>query len=82
MHHCLMQGGICFVLLWFSSLNRCFFFSAEKLIDHWNNQTESGKKSLSLSLIEAEGIEISFGIAPRIPYIDAVKQHIQIMLNQ
>lgn len=75
--HCLTQQGICFVLLWFSSLNRCFFFSGEKLVEYWTNQATTGKKSLPLSLVENEGIEIPFGIAPRIPYIDAVEQHIQ-----
>ena len=32
---------------------------------------------LPLALIEKEGIELSFGIAPRIPYLDAVEQYIQ-----
>ena len=69
--------GICFVLLWFSSLKRCFFFSGENLITHWKNQAVTGKKSMPLALIEKEGIELSFGIAPRIPYLDAVEQYIQ-----
>jgi recombination protein U len=75
--HCLEQQGICFVLLWFSSLNRCFFFSGEKLITYWSEQESTGKKSLPMAVIEKEGIEISLGIAPRIPYINAIEQHIQ-----
>lgn len=31
MQQCLKQRAICFVLLWFSSLNRCFFF----LLKNW-----------------------------------------------
>ena len=34
-------------------------------------------KTMPLALIEKEGIELSFGIAPRIPYLDAVEQYIQ-----
>ncbi|MTD39080.1 Holliday junction resolvase RecU [Erwinia sp. CPCC 100877] len=75
--HCLEQQGICFVLLWFSSLNRCFFFSGEKLVTYWSEQESTGKKSLPIAVIEKEGIELSLGIAPRIPYIDAIEQHIQ-----
>ncbi|MGK0551484.1 Holliday junction resolvase RecU [Enterococcus faecalis] len=81
-HHCLKQGGICFVLLWFSSLNRCFFFSGEKLVAQWNQQKKNGKKSLPLTLIEKEGIELPFEIAPRIPYVNAIDQHLQNMLHQ
>ena len=77
MEQCIAQQGICFVLLWFSSLKRCFFFSGENLITHWKNQAVTGKKSMPLALIEKEGIELSFGIAPRIPYLDAVEQYIQ-----
>lgn len=76
---CLAQQGICFVLLWFSSLNRCFFFSGESLIHYWTEQERTGKKSLPLSLIEQEGIEIRLGIAPRIPYLAAVQQHIEAL---
>lgn len=74
---CLAQKGICFVLLWFSSLNRCFFLSGEKLVTYWSEQKSTGKKSLSLSTIESNGIEIPIGIAPRVPYLGAVDQHIQ-----
>ena len=78
MKQCIEQQGICFVLLWFSTLNRCFFLSAERLILHWSlQQEESGKKSLPLSLLEEEGIEIHLGLAPRVPYLEAVEQYIE-----
>lgn len=77
--HCLAQKGICFILLWFSSLNRCFFFNGEDLVNYWLEQNKTGKKSLSLALIEEVGIEITVGIAPRIPYLEAVEQY---LLNQ
>lgn len=76
MQSCSKQNGICFVLLWFSSLNRCFFYDAKQLIDSWNLQEKNGKKSLTLSIIEMNGIEIFFGINPRIPYLSAVDQYL------
>ncbi|MHC5215061.1 Holliday junction resolvase RecU [Enterococcus sp. LJL128] len=76
MAQCLEQQGICFVLLWFSSLNRCFFLSAETLIHYWTEQ-QTGKKSLPLKVLETEGIEIKLGLAPRVPYLDAVARYLE-----
>ena len=59
------------------STTRDLFCAIENLITHWKNQAVTGKKSMPLALIEKEGIELSFGIAPRIPYLDAVEQYIQ-----
>ena len=80
--HCIKQGGICFILIWFSSLNRCFFLDGQLLIDYWLNQTVSGKKSVPLSTIEKDGIEIPIGIAPRIPFLEAVEKQIEILVNK
>ncbi len=70
MKNCLEQDGICFVLLWFSTIERCFFLDSQSLIRHWEEM--AGKKSLPLAIIEQEGIEIIPEIAPRIPYLKAV----------
>ncbi|MFV0560548.1 MAG: Holliday junction resolvase RecU [Enterococcus sp.] len=78
MEACLKQQGVCFVLLWFSSLKRCFFLDSTHLIHYWNKQKNNGKKSLPLSLIEELGIEIHTGYAPRIPYLDALDQHLSL----
>lgn len=76
MENCLAQNGLCFVLLWFSSLQRCFFLDSKHLVDYWYQQKTTGKKSLPLSLIEELGIEITPAIAPRIPYLDAVVKYL------
>lgn len=81
MEHCLKQQGICFVLLWFSSLRRCFFLSSSLLIEYWYQQESTGKKSMPLSLIEKSGIEITPGIAPRIPYLTAIDQFLSSKEN-
>lgn len=77
MRQCLIQQGICFILLWFSSLNRCFLVDSQHIIEAWDKQT-TNKKSLPLTKIEKIGIEITVGIAPRIPYIQAVDQLIEL----
>lgn len=79
MEACIKQQGICFVLLWFSSLKRCFYLDSAHLIDYWHAQKEDGRKSLPLSLIEKLGIEIQPGISPRIPYLKAVDQYLSTL---
>ena len=77
MKKCLSHRGICFVLLWFSSLNRCFFIDSHYIVHYWEQQATK-KKSLSLATIEEIGIEIIPGVAPRIPYLQAVDQFIEL----
>lgn len=76
MKNCLNQGGICFVLLWFSSLERCFFLDSQHIIKQWETKAVD-RKSLSLATIETLGIEIKLAIAPRVPYLIAVDEHLQ-----
>ena len=76
MRACLSQGGITFVLLWFSSLQRCFFLDAKVLLEFWSQQT-NGTKSIPLKAIEKHGIEIPIEYSPRIPYIRAVDQYLE-----
>ena len=41
MENCLTQQGVCFVLLWFSSLQRCFF--DEQQLDHRVASTKNNR---------------------------------------
>lgn len=77
MRQCIEHKGICFILLWFSSLNRCFLIDSPFIIEAWEKQATE-KKSLTLNQIEEIGIEITVGIAPRIPFIEAVNQLIEL----
>ena len=43
MEDCLEQAGLCFVLLWFSSLQRCFFLDSKCLVSQWHLQKKRGK---------------------------------------
>lgn len=76
MEKCIKQNGICFVLLWFSTLKRCFFLDSKLLIGYWRDK-KAQKKSLPLADIEKDAIEIQPKIAPRIPYLEAVDKHLQ-----
>ncbi len=73
--NCLAQKGICFVLLYFSTLNRCFYLAAEDLIVFWDQQV-SGKKSIPLQTIETLATELPEKIAPRIPYLSVIEKMI------
>ncbi|MEQ7216262.1 Holliday junction resolvase RecU [Enterococcus asini] len=77
MNACRNQGGITFVLLWFSQLQRCFFMDSKTLDRHWQAQA-TAKKSIPLQVIETESTEIFLGIAPRIPYLDALDHYIAL----
>lgn len=74
MKACLAQGGICFVLLWFSSLERCFFLDSPRLLEKWETRE---RQSLPLTFLEAYGIELQLGFAPQLPYLLAVDQYLQ-----
>lgn len=75
--NCRKQGGICFAILYFSSLKRIFVLDIKQLCYYWNSQfDEKGAKSIPLAEIEKKSLEIHYGFAPRIPYLDAVDQMI------
>ena len=75
MKQCVKQNGIIFVLIWFSTLQRCFYLSANYVIDYWENK-ESNRKSIPLSLIEDVGHEIQLGVAPIVPYLSIIDHYI------
>ena len=75
MRSCMEQSGICFVLLYFSSLHRCFFLDAKTLITKWDLQ-KTERKSIPIDEIIEVGIEIKMKIAPRVDYLEAVNQYL------
>lgn len=73
MHSCQKQGGICFALLWFSTLNRCFLLPFSVLETYWQAQ-DSSRKSIPLSVIETDGYECQVGLYPTVDYLAALIQ--------
>jgi len=78
MRQCVDQGGIVFVILYFSRLKKYYYFSAEDLFICWDDQfKESKKKSIPLSKIEEQGFEIQAQFSPRIPFLPVIDKIIQ-----
>lgn len=75
MKQCLNQQGIVFVLIWFSTLQRCFFLPAKHVIEYWESK-ENKRKSIPLKVIEKVGYELELGIAPIIPYLTVIDHYI------
>lgn len=76
MRQCLANQGVVFVLVWFSALKRCFLLEASVLIHHWDRQL-THRKSLPLDFFEKEASELAIGIAPIVPYIDALSPYLK-----
>lgn len=72
---CLNNQGIVFVLIWFATLKRCFLLPGNELLQLWDSKS-TGRKSIPLSIFEKEGTELTIGIAPIVPYIDALKPYL------
>lgn len=80
MKECVEHGGICFVIIRFSTLNRVFLLEYTKLALLWEKQFEAdGKKSIPLKTIEKLAYELDYTIAPRLPYLTVVDQIIDRM---
>ncbi|WP_303972604.1 Holliday junction resolvase RecU [Streptococcus merionis] len=68
------QGGICFVLLHFSSLKETYLLPAKPLISFY--QIDQGSKSMPLSYIREQGFEIPLQSFPSVPYLDVVDRYL------
>ena len=65
------NGGIGFVIVSFSKINKNFLLTAEKLIEYINNNT---KKSIPLSYFEEYGYLIKIGYNPRLDYLKIIDE--------
>ncbi|HFI0695782.1 TPA: Holliday junction resolvase RecU [Streptococcus suis] len=66
------QGGVCFVLLHFSTLKETYLLPAVHLIDFY--QIDGGSKSMPLTYIRQFGFEIQMGRFPSVPYLEVVEK--------
>jgi recombination protein U len=72
MKNVLNHGGICFVILRFSSTEEVFFLQAEHLLKFWERMSNGGRKSITKDEIENLGHYIPIGFHPRIDYIKII----------
>lgn len=72
MKACKEHGGIVFVIIYFSTLKKCFLLEVNHLLNAWNNQLDGGRKSMTYLYIEKHGHEIPISYGPSIPFIDII----------
>lgn len=72
MSQVLQQGGICFVLIHFSTLKETYLLPASALISYY--QSHLGNQSMPLDYIKKNGYPVTEGIFPQIPYLDIIDQ--------
>ena len=63
--------GIAFFLIRFETVGRVFLLDAQYVIDF---HSKFKRKSIPLNLIKEVGVEIEYGLNPRLNYIKAVKE--------
>ncbi|HFU3799096.1 TPA: Holliday junction resolvase RecU [Streptococcus suis] len=66
------HGGICFVLLHFSTLKETYLLPAVHLISFY--QIDHGSKSMPLDYIKENGFTIQMGAFPSLPYLEIVEK--------
>ncbi|PWU68673.1 Holliday junction resolvase RecU [Gracilibacillus dipsosauri] len=69
------HGAICFILIRFSLYQKTYFYPAERLFDHWENQFNGGRKSISIKTIEKEGYIIPIQYQARVDYLKIIEQY-------
>ncbi|EIJ78643.1 Holliday junction-specific endonuclease [Bacillus methanolicus PB1] len=72
MKNVLKHGGICFVILRFSSTDEVYFLKAEHLLEFWERMANGGRKSITKDEIEKFGHYVPIGFRPRIDYIKII----------
>ncbi|TAA09463.1 Holliday junction resolvase RecU [Streptococcus parasuis] len=66
------QGGICFVLLHFSTLKETYLLPAIHLIHYYNS--DQGKKSMPLTYIRKFGYVVEMNSFPSLPYLTVIEK--------
>lgn len=66
------HGGICFLIIRFSTRDETYFFPAVKLFSYWDSQFNGGRKSIPYAEIKASGIEIPLHYQMRVDYLSII----------
>lgn len=72
MQEVVLQGGICFVILRFSTQEQVYFLQAKHLLSFWERMQNGGRKSITKEEIDQDGVRIPLGFQPRIDYIKII----------
>lgn len=74
------QGGIAFLIIRFSMLDRYFVLPFEKFIEKWTRMINGGRKSITLLEIEELSVELQPGYHPRLDYLRALPDIIEQLI--
>ena len=66
------QGGICFMIIRFSTFNETFLIEAEKLLPYWFDQLKGGKKSIPYEKLKEESNFIPLKYQARVDYLSVI----------
>jgi len=73
MEDCIYQGGVVFVIFYFSSLNEYYLLESQYLISYIR-ENKDGKKSIPLTYIRENGKQIPLTVQSILDYIPIVDQ--------
>ena len=68
------HGGLAFLIIRFSSLDRYFVLPFEILETYWERMASGGRKSMTLAEVEEASVEVKPGAFPRIDYLSVLHQ--------
>jgi recombination protein U len=68
------HGGICFLIIRFSSINETYLLPAEHFIEFWKNQFNGGRKSVPLTFIRENGYPIPFSFQAKVDYLKVIDE--------
>ncbi len=68
------QGGIAFLIVKFTSTGRYFVVPFGQVDRAWKRMESGGRKSIPLSELEEEAIELRAGYRPRLDYLKAISR--------
>ena len=69
------NGGICFLIVRFTKLNKNFLLTAEDFINFIDN---FDRKSIPLSYFEANAYILEYGYMPRLDYIKVIDHLLEV----
>lgn len=72
MQSIVLHGGISFIIIRFTLLDKTYLIMTEKLLSYWEKMLSGGKKSISLDQIRLEGHEIPFKLQARVDYLSII----------
>ena len=71
MQQCLLQKGLVFLLVYFSTLKECYLLEGQDLLIWWK-QKENGKKSIPYKYFQNNVAQVPIKIVPRIDYLEVI----------